>query len=464
MNARAAVALTLLGLVARASPAALGPRYGGELTVAVLEMPASTKPAVTAGAGGRLLGGLVHETLVGVGPEGLPLPALAQQWASGAGGRECTLTLAESLRFHDDRTVTAADAVRSLRRFLRGGGAAARDLAESLEGGLAYAAGATDELPGLSTTDSRHLIMRMREPRALPLSPLSSPAAAVTSPGGAGCGPFVPTLFLPGRRVALTAFAGHRRGRPYLDRIQVEAVPEPSALRADVQASRIDVAPGKPGVSTVAATLLLTLDSSRTPFDHAAARATVAAAVNRRDLVKNLIPGGDPAPSLLVPALLPPLGVEPSAPPAVLTGRVQMAVDMDVPPLLSQRVVAHLGALGFDVRVLPVSPANVGGLPAHARLRLFSPTVPEARLALLELADEAPPVPAALQALAEAAREPDADRRRLDVLRAEGALRAEAVLIPLASVPVSFGGRSRVHGARVDLTGRLVLEDAWAEP
>src|SRR5262249_52511372 len=112
-------AAALLVLAPWLLQAALGPRYGGELKVGVLELPATTEPGIERGGGAGLVAALVHETLVGVDEEGFPSPALAQGWTAAAGGREWTLRLREGALFHDGRPVTAADAARSLRRFLR---------------------------------------------------------------------------------------------------------------------------------------------------------------------------------------------------------------------------------------------------------------------------------------------------------------------------------------------------------
>lgn len=452
----------LLGLPA-AALAALGPRYGGELTVGLLDLPTSLEPTVPRGSGELLLMGLVHETLVGLSPEGLPVPALAQGWSTAASGREWILRLRDGAVFHDERPVTADDAVRSLRRFLRGPSAAARHLAEGLDGGGAFRSSSTDDLPGLAAPDPARLVLRFADARPLPLAPLASRAAAITSVSGAACGPFVPTVHLPGRRLGLTSFGAHVRGRPFLDRLQVVVVTDRAALRSDLQAGRVDVAPGEPGVSALATTLLLVLEPGRPPFDRAESRAAAAAAVDRADLVRNLIPGGDPSPSLLAPVLLPPLG--PDAPVGgPLGGTVSMAVARDVPPLVSQRLIAYLGAAGLDARVTAASPAAVLTMPAQARLLLWLPDVPEAGLALEELASLAPPVGAAHEALAAAATEIDRDKRRALLHRAEAALREGHVLVPIATAPVSCAARRGVHGTAVDFGGRLVLEDAWVEP
>jgi hypothetical protein len=147
-----------------------------------------------------------------------------------------------------------------------------------------------------------------------------------------------------------------------------------------------------------------------------------------------------------------------------VTGTSTLAVGLDVPPVASQRVVAHLTTLGLRVAVVPSSPATVLTAPTHARLVMWSPEVAEAGLALAELAALARAGPAARGELSAALDESDPSRRRARLHRAEAALRSEWVLVPLASVPISYRTRPGVHGAVVDLAGRLVLEDAWVEP
>ncbi|MBI3932026.1 MAG: hypothetical protein HY317_01300 [Acidobacteria bacterium] len=454
-----------LALVLLAAPAiaALGPRYGGDLRVGLLDLPALSEPGVPRSREDRLVAGLLHETLVGTGTDGLPVPGLARGWTVTASGREWTLTLPAGLVFHDERPVGAEDAARSVRRFLRSGSRAAARLAESLDGGASYRTGAAPDVAGLAAPDPLHVVLRLVEERPLPLAPLAARAAAITSSAGAGCGPFVPTVATPGRW-SLTAFGAHVRGRPYLDRLQLVAAADRAALGADLASGRVDAAPGEPGVSSLAGTLLLVLDPSRPPFHRPDARAAVDAGLDRADLVRHFLPGGDAAPSLLVPGLLPPLGLGPPAPGAARSGRITLVVAQDVPPRVSQRVVAHLGAAGLEVAVSALPPAEALKTPAQARLLLWSPEVPEAGLALAEMAALAPPVDAAEQALLAAARERNLDRRRVLLHRAEAALRENRVLVPLASAPVSVGVRPGLHGVSVDLGGRVLLEDAWLEP
>jgi MarR-like DNA-binding transcriptional regulator SgrR of sgrS sRNA len=104
------------------------------------------------------------------------------------------------------------------------------------------------------------------------------------------------------------------------------------------------------------------------------------------------------------------------------------------------------------------------GAPATARLLVWTPEVSEAGLALEELASLVPVIQPVKEALEAAARETDPDRRRVFLLEAEEALRRDARLVPLGTVPVAYTARRGLHGLRVDTAGRLVLEDAWLEP
>jgi ABC-type transport system substrate-binding protein len=443
--------------------AALGPRYGGDLTIGLLEIPAWIEPRVPLGTSEQVVAGLVHETLVAIGPDGLPTPALAQGWAASEDGREWTLRLREGAVFHDDKPVTAEDALRSLRRFLRSPSPAAAGLAGALEGGSAFRSRSSEELPGLAAPEPLRLVLRFSAARLLSLAPLAARAAAIVGAGGAACGPFVPTVRTPGR-IGLTPFGGHVRGRPYLDRVQIVAVADRAAATTELQAGRIDVAPGEAGVAALAATLLLVLDPARPLFAASEARAAVAAAVDRADLVSHFLAGGDASASLLVPGLLPPLGLEAPARHARLTGSVVMAVGKDVPPLVSQRVVAYLAEAGLAVTVAAATPSAARKASAPLRLLLWTPEVAEPELALAELALLAPDAAGVREELAAAGQERDLDRRRTHLHRAEAALRASNVLVPIASAPVAFGVRRGLHGVSLDLAGRLVLEDAWVEP
>lgn len=419
---RALLALILVAAAAGAH-AALGPLYGGTVTVAVPSLPGSMAPGRPATAVERLALGLVHQTLLVIGADGDLRPALARSWTASAGGAEWTLSLDPQARFHDDSPVTGAAAVRSIRRFL----AARTPAAERLGRELAN--------EGVSTPSADRVLLRFREARRAPLFPLASLAAAITNARGSGAGPFVPTLTIPAARLAVTAFAGHIGGRPFLDGLALVATPDADRRHADLAAGRVDLALGEPGPQALASTLVLVLDPTQPPFDLRAARSAVAAAIDRATLVEQYLPNSQPWTLLLPPTLAgrsapSPRVRNPSG--GALAGEISLAVGSDVPATVSQRIVAHLDALGLHVTATPVEPGAVRSTRASARLLLFTPEVAEPSLAIAELAALAPQGP--------------------------------DVALPLAAVPISIGVREGVQGARAERSGRVALEDIWLEP
>jgi MarR-like DNA-binding transcriptional regulator SgrR of sgrS sRNA len=457
----ASLALVALGL-ARTALSALGPRYGGELRIAVSEVPATLEPGVPRGLGERVLAGLVHATLLETDDGGLPRPALAQAWSAGADGREWTLRLADAT-FHDGGPIRSADAVRSLRRFLRSGSVAAGHLARGLDGGEAFRRGGSEDIAGLSAPDETHVVLRFLASGALPLAPLASPAAAVVSGRGAGAGPFVPSTPPSARGLSVTAFGRHVRGRPFLDAVRVVVA---SADRSR-SASELDVSAAAPPLAPASGVLLLVIDPAAPPFSDARARGLVADSVDREQLARHFLPGSEPADVLLAPVLMASAPVARTAAPAgaaTLRGPITLRVAADVPPSASQRVVAHLAALGLEVEAIAVPPSLAAAASRQPRLVVWYPEVAEAELALEELAALAGSPPEVRRLLDAADGERDADRRRSLLQRAEEALRATHVVIPLARVPLALGGRPGVHGLRATAAGVLVVEDAWVEP
>jgi peptide/nickel transport system substrate-binding protein len=438
------VALVAAGLtlVAGSSRAALGPRYGGEARVAAAALPAAFLAVPARGSAGRLVSALVHERLVEVGPGGTLLPALAEGWTESADGRELRIRLRPGAVFHDGSAVMPFDVARSLHAFLRSPSPAAARLAAVLDG-IAFDDG---------------IVLRLREPFPLALAVLAAPEAAITSPRGAGAGPFVPTTRAPIRGSGrFVAFPRHVRGRPYLDAIALGDDPAGLGGEANLSPAAAD--------GPLAATLLLVLDPRHAPFQRLDDRRRVAAAVDAAGLRRHFLPGAEPS-GLLPPALLPaPAEAAPLPPTGRVAGAITLAVGTDVAQAVSQRVVAHLTAAGLRVTAMPLPPDRVWDAPAAARLLAFAPAIPEPLLALDEIAALAPAEEGLARARRdEAARTADPVLRGALVRRAEAEMRAAAIVVPLAAVPAGFTVRAGLHGVVTDAAGRTRLEDAWLEP
>jgi ABC-type transport system substrate-binding protein len=448
------VCLLTLGVLA-----ALGPRYGGELRIGALGAPPSTEARPAFGPTARLVLGMVHETLLRPGPDG-PQPGLAESWTPNGDGKEWTLALHPRLQFHDGTDLTAADAARAVRRFLRGDSPAAAVLADGIDGGIAFRAGQSPDLPGVEAVDTREVRLRFRAPvAAWSLLPLASAAASVVSERGAACGPFVPTVS-NGDEMLFVPFGAHVAGRPYLDRVAVRLVPETRRLTAERRLGRVDLAVGGgSGLVHAPGVLLLALDASRPPFDAKDLRAALSSAVDRESMAARMLPGAQPWHRLL------PMADTPGQPGLTLAAHtraprpssenVVLAVDRTLPPLASQRIVAHLADLGLTASVRAVEPGEVRRTAAEVRLLLFEPELAEPVLAVHEAASLFEP-----GAVPPAAFESDPGARHAMALELEERLRANGTLIPLARLSRSTEAAPHVRGARADAY-TLRIEDAW---
>ncbi len=394
MKTAAALATGLVALAALAE-AALGPNYGGELTLGVAALPDSLQPRRPADASQRLLLGLVHETLVTLDEGGRMAPSLARGYTPTSSWREWRFELETEARFHDDASITSQDVLRSLRRYLQDDNPDAAGLR----------AGLVPE--GILTPDATHVVLRFRDPQPEGVPALASPAAAIVSATGAGAGPFFPTLAVPGQRIALTAFSGHVRGRPYLDRLTLLARPDEARRSAEVASRGLDVAlDADPWFSFEPArhaTLALVLDDAQPPETVAAISAAAAAAdlaafaTGAESLVNSQAAGVARLGGVALPLL----------------------VADDVPRAASQRLAAVLEARGARVSLRVATPDQVWRTAAPLRLLLMA--------------------------------------------RATGA-ETPGLVVPLARLPIRIAARPGVQGLRVAWDTRLVLEHAWLEP
>jgi len=450
--------LVLLATFALVSLGALGPRYGGRLTVGVLDLDTDGSPTFTRNRGARQLVDLTHETLVVLDDGGSVAPSLAQRWSAGTGGREWTFELAETARFHGDSPVTAEDVVRSLARFLRSASPAAALLAARLDGGDAYRGGAIDALPAVSAVTVHRVLLRFSAEQTSPPPELAAPAAAITNTDGAGCGAFVLAHVVRSERAALLAFDRHVRGRPFLDGVEIVRYTDQAAMRLALEQGKIQAALGQPGAAPRVARLLLLLDSEREPFHSLTARRRVARTFDRAAFVRRFMPESQGVCRLLATAsdaCDAPTRFDASNRP---DSPLLLNVDSALQPLASQRVVAYFVALGYRVNVSVLSPDAVVSTPADARLLLWCPEVNEPLVALHELALLAGALrPQQLAALAaEAARGP----QHANIDEQERSVLASGTVVPLALAPMAAIGTNPV-GVNVAPTGVLLLESAW---
>jgi len=180
------------------------------------------------------------------------VPALAESWQSGDGGRTYTFHLRRGVSFSDGTPLTAAAVKASFERVLDPKTRSPREwLFKRIAGADAFRSGAADGVAGITAPSEHELVIRLDEPFAPFLSFLAMPQAAVlppslsapgASPGEAlaGIGPWTLAEWRHDDRIVLRANRAFW-APPALDRIEARIIPTPAMQMFDFEASRLDV-------------------------------------------------------------------------------------------------------------------------------------------------------------------------------------------------------------------------------
>jgi ABC-type transport system substrate-binding protein/methyl-accepting chemotaxis protein len=261
---------------------------------------------------------LIVEGLVGAGAGAEVVPLLAERWDISADGRTYTFHLRQGVRFHNGRTMEAADVLYSIRRTLRHSQSGAW-VFMSLMGAREFAVGETEELAGVRMRDAHTIELELEEPLAffLPMLCLRFasilPREEVERDGGRsfierpiGTGAFrVVGLDTAAGKVELARFDDYwREGRPYVDRVTVEYNENSDELLKGLRSGRLaflrqnsferikEFAADPIWRScTVLApqlhTQCLIFDAEQEPFDDVRVRRAVAHAINKDELIRD---------------------------------------------------------------------------------------------------------------------------------------------------------------------------------
>jgi ABC-type transport system substrate-binding protein len=216
--------------------------YGGVLKVPVTGVVETVDPVFLSTPTELEMARQVHDTLYRRSADGAWQPVLAQDLPQvSRGGRELIVRLRPGARFHDGSFITSADVLASWRRLLHPDTASPHWwLLVPIEGALAFHRGKSTKISGLERINRLTFRIRLRAPlpefagvlAAVPVAPLPMKWLVGKEQGAypPGSGPFVwSTDASGGEEMALEAFLGHSRGRPYLDRIAYLLYPSPRA-------------------------------------------------------------------------------------------------------------------------------------------------------------------------------------------------------------------------------------------
>ena len=285
------------------------PVPGGTLRVGVQGDPTELDPHLTVLAAAGLIIGLVYEGLVEVDPELVPRPALAESWELSADGLTYTFALRQGVAFHNGRPLVASDVVYSFERI--------RD-PETGSPSASYVAG----IASMETPDDATVVITLASPDASFLTKLAFwgvsivPREEVERTGDltqrmVGTGAFTFTEYVPNTRVVLGRNASYwQEGKPYLDGVELNIVPEDTSRTTALVSSTVDMIEQVPhkDIAILEADDAIVLAGNRTtnlrwltfntrkaPFDSVDFRQAVAKAMDRQAIIDVAVFGyGEP--------------------------------------------------------------------------------------------------------------------------------------------------------------------------
>jgi len=294
---------------------AQGPVYGGTLRVALPAEPPGLDPTTnTAAVIDRVVYNNVYEGLVKLSRTGEIVPGVAEGLPEiSDDGLVWTFHLRHGVKFHDGHELTAADVGYTFERD--------KDPATGVPHPEYY-----EPIESIEALDEYTVQFTLKEPDSMFLFNLAR-GDSVIVPNGAGdelkshpdgTGPFKFVEWVRGDHVTLAKFAGYYKRLPYLDKVIIKFIPDPSAQIAALKAGNIDViayimSPESAvdiandprfkvlnGVST--GEVILAINNSRKPFNDLRVRRAISYAINRQEIIKGAMFGyGTPIGSHMSP-------------------------------------------------------------------------------------------------------------------------------------------------------------------
>ena len=275
------------------------PQRGGRLVVCqAAEPPTGLDPtAGTAAAIDRVVYSNIYEGLVKVNDMGQFIPGLAEKWDVSPGGKIYTFHLRKGVKFHNGEPFNAQVAKWNLER------AMAADT-KNIHPEYFRVIGK------IETPDDHTLITYLKEVDALFIAHLAEGDGVMLPMKGyekansepVGTGPFKFVKWVRGDRVEMERFGGYwNPGLPYLDKVTIKFIGDPSAQVAALKAGDIDVignmlAPElvkdlekdnrfKVISGSTTGEVIMSTNNKAAPFDNRKVRQAVAYAIDRQAVI-----------------------------------------------------------------------------------------------------------------------------------------------------------------------------------
>jgi peptide/nickel transport system substrate-binding protein len=294
---------------------------GGEFRVVMAGEPISLNPDLRADDAAFVVAQNVYNKLVTLDADYRVIPDLARAWEVSADGLTYTFRLATGVLWHDGQPFTSADAKWTLQAIADSKGVAASTAAM---------------IASIDTPDAATLVVKLKDTWA-PFIPnlawygtfilprhLYEGADWTQNPANqkpVGTGPFKFVEWLKGDRVTLSANTSYFRQGPYMDKVSLLFLKDPSAAFIPLLASgEVDFSQARPAFDRLAelqrasgvkvqtfahpARYYLGFNVRRKPFDDVRVRQALNAALNRNEIVEKALQGyGAPGVGFYTPAL-----------------------------------------------------------------------------------------------------------------------------------------------------------------
>ncbi|MGC3986614.1 MAG: ABC transporter substrate-binding protein [Pseudorhodoferax sp.] len=307
-----ALAVAALASVALPAQAQEQPKKGGTLVVGSTQVPRHLNGAVQSGIATAMPSTQLFASPLRFDDKWQPQPYLAESWKLAEDGKSLTLNLRRNAVFHDGKPVTSEDVAFSIMAIKAN---------HPFQTMLA-------PVEKVETPDPYTAIIRMAQPHPailLAMSPALAPilpkhiygdgvdlkAHPRNTTDVVGSGPFKLAEFRAGQRIVMERFDKFfLPGKPYLDKVIMNIVPDTSSLllgleRGDIQmvpyvAVSIDlkrlqnnpnIALTNKGFEGIGAINWLAINTAKKPLDDVRVRKAIAYAIDKNFITKALMGG-----------------------------------------------------------------------------------------------------------------------------------------------------------------------------
>jgi peptide/nickel transport system substrate-binding protein len=221
------------------------PKMGGTINAVIQPEPPSLMLAMIQNGPTQMVSGNIFEGLLRYSPKLEPLPGLAESWTVSEDGKVYTFKLKPGVTWHDGKPFTSADVLFSI---------------DMLKQTHARARGNLTQLEKVEAPDDLTVVFTLKQPfgpfigifevGSMPMVPkhLYDGTDYKTNPynnAPVGTGPFMFKEWQKGAFIHLVKNPNyHEKGKPYIDDIYWQIIPDAAARSVAFETGKVDVLPG----------------------------------------------------------------------------------------------------------------------------------------------------------------------------------------------------------------------------